>query len=87
MPDLSVIIPNRNSQFTTKPIEDVLKNAGCDVEVIVNIDEKWPLPLVEDERVHYIHPPSPIGLRQGINTCVTMAKGKYILKCDDHVVF
>ncbi|HZX14998.1 MAG TPA: glycosyltransferase [Thermodesulfobacteriota bacterium] len=85
--DLSIIIPNRNSPFTAKTIEDVLKNAGVDIEVIVNVDEKWPEPLSEDGRVHYIHPASPIGLRQGINNCVAMAKGKYILKCDDHVAF
>ena len=82
--ELSVVIPNRNSPFTTKTIEDVLKNAGCEVEVIVHVDEKWPELLVEDARVHYIHPSSPIGLRQAINTGVAMAKGKYIMKLDDH---
>lgn len=87
MIELSVVIPNRNSPFTTKTIEDVLKNAGCEVEVIVNVDEKWPDPLVEDARVHYIHPSSPIGLRQGINNCVRLAKGKYIMKTDDHCAF
>lgn len=87
MIELSVVIPNRNSPFTTKTIEDALRNAGCEVEVIVNVDEKWPEPLVEDGRVHYIHPSAPVGLRQGINNCVKMAKGKYILKCDDHVAF
>jgi len=86
-PLLSVIIPNRNSPFLAKTIEDVLKNAGTDVEIIVNIDEEWKNWLVEDERVHYIHPPAPVGLRQGINNCVRLAKGKYILKCDDHVAF
>ena len=85
--ELSVVVPNRNSPFTTKTIEDVLKNAGCEVEVIVHVDEKWPEPLVEDARVHYIHPSSPIGLRRAINTCAAMSKGKYILKCDDHVAF
>lgn len=85
--DLTVVIPNRNSQFTTQTINDVLKNAGCEVEVIVNVDENWPEPLVEDERVHYIHPPQPIGLRAGINNCVRMAKGKYIMKTDDHCAF
>jgi glycosyltransferase involved in cell wall biosynthesis len=85
--DLSVIVPNRNSQFTAKTIEDVLKNAGCNLEVIVNVDENWPETLSNDERVHYIHPPSPVGLRQGINDCVAMAKGKYIMKTDDHCAF
>ncbi len=81
---LSVIIPNRNSQFTTQTIEDILKNAGCEIEVIVNVDEDWPLPLVKDERVTYIHPPSPGGLRQAINNSIKLAKGKYIMKIDDH---
>src|SRR3990167_6465536 len=87
MIELSVVIPNRNSPFTTKTIEDVLKNAGCEVEVIVNVDESWPLPLVEDGRVHYIHPSAPIGLRQAINSCVALAKGTYIMKTDDHCSF
>src|SRR3990167_7634136 len=59
--ELSVVIPNRNSPFTTKTIED--------------------------ERVHYIHYSSPIGLRAGINACVALAKGKYIMKSDDHCAF
>jgi len=87
MPELSVVIPNRNSQFTTPTIKDVLENAGCDVEVIVNVDENWPEPLVEDSRVIYLHPPSPIGLRRGVNNCVRVATGKYIMKSDDHCAF
>jgi glycosyltransferase involved in cell wall biosynthesis len=84
--ELSVIIPNRNSPFTAKTVDDVLKNAGCEVEVIVNVDEKWP-ELSEDPRVHYIHPSAPVGLRQGINNGVSIAKGKFILKADDHIAF
>jgi len=87
MIELTVCIPNRNSPFTAQTIDDVLKNAGCEVEVIVNVDENWPQPLSEDGRVHYIHPNSPIGLRQAVNSCVRMAKGKYIMKCDDHCAF
>ena len=85
--ELTVCIPNRNSPYTTNTIKDVLAKAGCSVEVIVNVDEEWPTPLVNDERVHYIHPPSPIGLRRGVRNCVAMAKGKYILKTDDHCMF
>jgi len=89
--DLSVCIPSRNdgksANFLNKTIKGVLENAGCSVEVIVNVDQAWPDELIEDERVHYIHPSSPVGLRQGVNNCVAIAKGKYILKCDDHVAF
>ena len=82
--ELTVIIPNRNSQFTNQTINSVLKNAGCEVEVIVNIDENWPVPLSKDKRVTYIHPSAPVGLRRAINGCVALAKGKYIMKIDDH---
>jgi len=87
MPELSVCIPNRNSQFTTKTIEDILRNAGVDVEVIVNVDEEWPSPLLKDGRVTYLHPSEPIGLRRGVNSCVSVARGKYIMKSDDHCAF
>jgi len=87
MPILTVCIPNYNSPFTNKTIEDVLSKAGCDVEVIVNVDGDWPTPLSEDPRVHYIHANSPVGLREAVNRCARMAKGKYILKTDDHCMF
>jgi glycosyltransferase involved in cell wall biosynthesis len=84
MIDLSVIIPNRNSQFTTKTIEDILRNSVTNIEVIVNVDEKWCLPLVKDKRVIYMHPANPIGLRKAVNAGANMAVGKYIMKIDDH---
>lgn len=84
---LSVIIPNRNCQFTAKTIQGILNKSKGDVEVIVNVDESWNSTLIEDERITYIHPPSPVGLRQGINNCVALAKGEFIMKCDDHVLF
>jgi len=87
MIDLSVIIPNRNSPFTTKTIQNLLDRSEKNIEVIVNVDEKWPTPLLNDKRITYIHPSKPIGLRQGINACVALARGKYILKSDDHCMF
>lgn len=87
MVELSVVIPNRNSPFLPNTVDDILKNAGCDVEVIVNVDENWPERLSKDSRVTYIHPNSPIGMRGGINAGVKLAKGKYILKSDDHNAF
>jgi len=81
---LSALIPNRNSPFLAKTIESILKNAGCPIEVIINVDEKWINWEVKDERVTYIHPPAPIGLRAGVNACVKLAKGEFIMKSDDH---
>lgn len=84
---LSVLIPNRNSPFLNQTIEDILRNAGCEVEVIINVDEQWSDRLVDDKRVTYIHPTYPVGMRQGINNCEKLARGKYIMKCDDHCAF
>jgi glycosyltransferase involved in cell wall biosynthesis len=87
MIDLSVVIPNRNSPFLTKTIKDILGKAETNIEVIINVDENWSEDIVDDDRVHYIHPTSPRGMRAGINAGVRMSQGKYILKCDDHVMF
>ena len=87
MKDLSVIIPNRNSPFTTRTIEDLLEKSVTDIEIIVNVDENWPDPLLEDKRVTYIHPSSPRGMRWGINSGIALAKGKYVMKTDDHCMF
>lgn len=87
MPELSVIIPNRNSPFTTKTIQDILEKSVGEVEIIVNVDENWPDPLFDDKRVTYIHPGTPRGMRWGINAAVALAKGKYIMKTDDHCMF
>lgn len=87
MIDLSVIIPHRNSQFLNPTIKDILEKAATSIEIIVNIDENWPNPLIDDPRITYIHPAHPRGMKWGINSCVRMAKGKYLLKTDDHCLF
>lgn len=84
---LSVIIPNYNSPFASKTIKDVLDKSKGDIEVIVNVEQEWPNPIIEDERVRYIHGSSPIGMRAGINKGVSLSTGEYIMKCDDHIMF
>ena len=86
MVELSVIIPSRNSPFLNKTIQDVL-NSGVDTEVIVNVDENWPTDILQDKRITYVHPSTPKGLRYGVNVGVSLAKGKYIMKTDDHCKF
>lgn len=85
--NLSVLIPNRNSPFCSKTIQDILDKAAGDIEIIVNVDENWPEPLIEDKRVIYIHPGRPRGMRAGINAALALSRGKYIMKTDDHCMF
>lgn len=70
--------------FLNQTIQDVLDKSAGDIEVIVNIDEKWNNPVLKDKRVTYIHPPSPRGLRAGINACAAVARGEYLMKLDAH---
>lgn len=84
---LSVIIPNKNSPFLTKTIEDLLNKAEEDVEILVNVDGDRPETLVDDPRVHYHFPETPVGMRAGINKMVELAKGDFIMKTDDHCMF
>jgi glycosyltransferase involved in cell wall biosynthesis len=84
---LSVLIPHRNCQFLNKTIKDVLTKAEGEIEVIINVDEKRPERVVDDPRVKYLFPTSPQGLRKGVNACADIAKGKYIMKTDDHCMF
>ncbi|OGM31458.1 hypothetical protein A2803_05310 [Candidatus Woesebacteria bacterium RIFCSPHIGHO2_01_FULL_44_21] len=87
MPELSVIIPSRNSPFLTKTIQDILEKSSGDIKIVVNVDENWPDPLLEDKRVAYIHPGTPRGMKWGINACAALASGNYLMKTDDHCMF
>ena len=94
---LTVIIPSRNEMFLSKTIEDILKKARGEIEVIAVLDgywpsetkrEKWSTPaIIQDDRVTYIHFGEPRGLRVAINAGVAIAKGDYVMKVDGHCLF
>lgn len=88
---LSVIIPSRNISswpFTQKTVNDLFEKAVGDIEVIVVLDG-YVLnpPLQARENLKIIHNKTSQGMRPAINTGVALAKGKYIMKCDDHCMF
>ena len=84
---LSILIPSKNCSYSMKTVQDVLDKAVGDIEVIVNVDDEWPDEIIKDERVKYLHPEKPIGMRGGINAGLRIAKGDYIMKTDDHCLF
>lgn len=86
---VSIVIPSRNEKYLLKTIQDILKKASGNIEVIVILEGYWPNveELINDSRVVYIHFPQAKGMRRAINSAVSISKGEYILKVDAHCMF
>jgi len=88
MTNLSVIIPSRQGQFLQETVDDLLAKAEGTVEVIVVLDGWWPTPaLKEDPRVRVVHHGTlhqSMGMRDSINVGMALAKGKFVMKIDEH---
>lgn len=86
---LSVIIPSRNEIFLQRTIQDLLEKATGEIEVIAVLDGYWPPAeeLVLDKRVTYLHRGVARGMRSGINSAISIARGEWIMKCDAHCMF
>ncbi len=88
---LSVIIPSRQPEYLQKTVDDILNKAEGEVEVIVVLDGYWPETMLKDDkRVRIIHQGvfhDNRGMRPAINAGVSISKGDYIMKCDEHVMF
>lgn len=88
VPSVSVIIPSRNEEFLQKTIDDLLTKAKEDIEIIVVLDGYWPKILLRDDpRVIILHQGTmhnSRGMRAAINDGVSLSKGKYVMKIDEH---
>jgi glycosyltransferase involved in cell wall biosynthesis len=85
MSKVSIVIPSRQEPYLIKTVEDVLRQATGDIEVVVGLDGWWPeQPFPDDKRVHCLHHGTAQGLRPTINACVQIAKGEFIFKLDAH---
>lgn len=88
---LSIIIPSRSPEYLQETVDDLLKKAEGEIEIIVVFDGAWPkTPLKDDPRVIIYHHGtmrnSP-GMRESINMGVRLAKGQFIMKTDEHTMF
>lgn len=87
MSKVSVLIPARNELFLAQTIDDLLKNAAGDIEIIVVLDGWWPQPALKDDpRLIVVHRERQ-GMREAINGAVAIARGEYIMKVDAHCSF
>lgn len=86
---VSIVIPSRNEPHLAKTVNDLLKKAKGEIEVIVILDGWWMNgdDISEDPRVNYLHFPEAKGMRNAINSGVVIAKGEFIMKTDAHCLF
>ena len=87
MKKLSIIIPARHELYLQQTIDDLLKKASGEIEIITILDGYWPDPILKDDpRLIVIHREKH-GMRSSINAGVAVAKGDYIMKIDAHCMF
>jgi glycosyltransferase involved in cell wall biosynthesis len=89
MAKTTIVLPSRNEPYLKNTIDDLLQKSKGDIEIIVILDGWWDNPekLSDDTRVHYVHFSEPRGMRNGINTGVSLSRGEFIMKADAHCMF
>lgn len=82
---ISIVIPSRNEKFLANTIEDLVKNAEGEIEIIAVLDGYWPESQLPDyPNLVILHRGEAQGMRPGINSAVAIAKYDYIMKIDAH---
>lgn len=84
MSKVSILIPSRNEPFLQQTVDDVLRNATGEIEVLVVVDGGNDRLTTSDPRVIRLTNSKPFGTRVCINTAVSMATGTHLLKLDAH---
>lgn len=84
--DTSIIIPSFKDPLLIKTIDSILKNFETDFEVIVVMDGYWG-ETVKDKRVRYLHLGKNRGMRDAINAGVSISRGEFLMRTDEHCLF
>lgn len=83
--DLSVIIPARNEEFLQLTIDEVLKQAQAETEVIAILDGYWPeVGIPQQKNLTVVHFEKSIGQRASTNVGARISRAKYVMKLDAH---
>ena len=81
---LSVTIPSWKDPLLYKTIDSLIQNAEGEIEVIAVLDGYWPDKIYADKRVKYLHLGKNRGMRGAINAGVSISKGEFIARFDEH---
>lgn len=87
---LSVIIPSWRDPLLHRTIDSILESSelGDQLEVIPVLDGYWPEePIREDPRIKVLHLGQNRGMRGAINAGVSVSKGEFIMRTDEHCMF
>lgn len=85
---LSVIIPSYKDPLLHKTIDSLLEGSEGEIEIIAVLDGYWPItPVKEDPRIRILHLGKNQGMRGAINAGVSIARGEFIMRTDEHCMF
>ena len=87
---LSAVLPSWKDPLIIKTIKSLLDNSelGDKLEVIAVFDGYEPeFELIQDPRVRYVFLGKNRGMRGAINAGVAVARGKFLLRSDEHCTF
>jgi GT2 family glycosyltransferase len=88
MINLSIIIPSWKDPLLIRTIDDLLLKAEGQIEIIAVLDGYWPsFELRQDPRVRYVHLGRNRGMRGAINAGVSVSRGEFIMRADEHQMF
>src|SRR3990167_6870117 len=87
---LSCIIPSYKDPLLHKTIDSLLNNSelGNDLEIIVVLDGVWPSQAIkDDDRIRVVHLGKNRGMRDAINAGVSVSRGEFIMRTDEHCMY
>jgi len=87
---LSAILPSWKDPYLINTIDSLLSTSqlGDQLEIIGVLDGYWPtFELRLDPRVRYVHLGKNRGMRDAINAGVSVSRGEFIMRSDEHCMF